>query len=923
MRITTAFCFAASVFLFTGAETNSLRIPIQQYTLDNGLRVIVSEDHSAPTYAISVTYNVGSRDEHKGRTGFAHLFEHMMFQGSENVGKGEHFILVLNNGGSMNGTTSQDRTNYFEAFPSNQLDLGLFLEADRMRSLAVNESNLANQRNAVQEEKRLGEDNQPYGQVEDTLNELAYGNFANAHSVIGSMDDLNAATVKDVQDFFRTYYAPNNAVLTLVGDVDPAAALAKVKQYFGRIPRQPAPPVPDLAEAPPSGEKRKTLEDGFARLQRVDVGYRNVPGDTPDDWALSVASEILGDGQSSRLYQALIKEKHLAVNAGSFELDHRGPSLFQVVALIAPGKDEKDVEAEILSQIDRLKNEPVADWELQKARMLFKRSNAQQMRSTLARAIEIGQDTVFYNDPALVDSVEQKIDAVTKEDIQRVARKYLTPENRAVVVTVPKPGAATAAGGPPPEQDKSVPLSQVQRMNKAPVSGQVLHVTLPKPVEWKVPNGLTVLLLEDHRLPTVSARITILGAGAVFEPADMPGLASFTAQMLNQGTAKRTSRQIAEEVEGMGGSISSTAPFGSATTFLNATGLSETFPQLMAVAADEMLHASFPEPELAILKQRQKAQLMQSHSQPRFLGDEVFYRAVYGSHPAAVTEPTLSSIDSITPELMRKWHDERYAPQNSILAIAGDVSAAQVREALGSTLGAWKQTDFAAPQPPASKRAETRKVWLVDRPGSVQTRIEIGNIAVKRTDAEYVPLEVMNRIVGGSPASRLFLNLRENKGYTYGAFSSLTATLFAGPWVASADVRSPVTEGAMAAFMDEIRRIRDEKVPAAELEEAKHALVASFALSLENPAELVDRATLLRIYRLPADYWDTFPEKVSAVTADDVQRVARKYIVPETLQIVAVGDAAKIREGMAKFGPVEVRDAQGKIETTPAAPAGQ
>jgi predicted Zn-dependent peptidase len=447
MKTPVLFCAAGlAAVLLAGAETDSLHIPIRQFKLDNGLHVIISEDHSAPTYAISVTYNVGSRDERKGRTGFAHLFEHMMFQGSQNVGKGEHFILVLNNGGSMNGTTSQDRTDFFEAFPSNQLDLGLFLEADRMRSLAVNESNLVNQRNAVQEEKRIGEDNAPYGQAEDTLNELAYGNFANAHSVLGSMDDLNAASVKDVQDFFRTYYAPNNAVVVLVGDVDPTVALARVKKYFGEIPSQQPPPAPDLAEGPPTGEKTKTLEDPFAQLPRIDMGFRNVPGDTPDDWALSVLAEILGDGQSSRLYQSLVKGKELVVGVESFEWDHRGPSLFQVQATVRPGKNVNDVKAAILAEIDRMKTEPVADWEMRKARLLFKRSNVQQLQSTLSRAIEIGEFAVFYDDPDLINTAQQKIEAVTKDDVQRVARKYLTAENRAVVISIPKPKTAAAGG---------------------------------------------------------------------------------------------------------------------------------------------------------------------------------------------------------------------------------------------------------------------------------------------------------------------------------------------------------------------------------------------------------------------------------------------------------------------------------------------
>jgi zinc protease len=471
-----------------------------------------------------------------------------------------------------------------------------------------------------------------------------------------------------------------------------------------------------------------------------------------------------------------------------------------------------------------------------------------------------------------------------------------------------------AAAGFAQDNDKAIPLSKVERKGNAPVSNEVLRVSLPKPVELKLPNGLTVLVLENHRLPTVTARLTILGAGAVFEPADMPGLASFTAQMLNQGTATRSSRQIAEEVEGMGGSINAAAPFGSSSTVFSASGLSETFPQLMALASDILLHPAFPDSEMAQLKQRQKAQLMAMHGQPRFLALQVFSSAVYGAHPAAVVAPTVASIDAMTPELLRKWHDERYVPQNAILGIAGDVTVDQARTAL-STLKEWKKTDLASPQPPQSKAADTKKVWLVDRPNSVQTTLMLGNIAVTRTDPDYIPLVVMDRIIGGSPASRLFLNIRENKGYAYDPSSFLSATLFAGPWGASANVRTDVTDGAMTEFLNEIRRIRDEAAPAAELEEAKHALVASFALSLESPSELLDRATLLLVYHLPADYWDTYPAKISAVTAGDVQRVARKYLNPDSLQVVAVGDAAKIRDGLAKFAPVEVREAQGKLET--------
>lgn len=417
----------------------SIQIPIQQYKLDNGLRVFVSEDHSAPTYSISVTYNVGSHNERQGRTGFAHLFEHMMFQGSENVGKGEHMILVQNNGGELNGTTNENRTNYFESFPSNQLDLGLFLEADRMRSLAVNQANLDNQRDAVREERRLGVDNQAYGKTFEVVQDTAYDNFANKHSVIGSMEDLKAATLTDVQEFFRTYYAPNNAVLTLVGDVKPEQALGKVKQYFGSIPSRQIPPGPDLSEPKQQGERRKTLEDSFAQTPRIDVVYRIPAGNTPDWYAMYVLGNVLGSGQSSRMYQGLVKDKELAVSASAFADESRGPSLFGLGIQARPGKDLKEVEKQAYAEIDRLKSEPIADWELEKVRMASKRQTAQRLEGTLYRAIFIGQMAVYYNDPNLINQRFDKISSVTREDIQRVAKLYLTEDNRTVITTLPQP----------------------------------------------------------------------------------------------------------------------------------------------------------------------------------------------------------------------------------------------------------------------------------------------------------------------------------------------------------------------------------------------------------------------------------------------------------------------------------------------------
>jgi predicted Zn-dependent peptidase len=428
------------------AQAQGPRVDFKETTLKNGLRVITVEDHSAPVVAVSITYNVGSRNERQGRTGFAHLFEHMMFKGSENVGSGEHFLLVFNNGGSMNGTTNEDRTNYFEILPANQLDLGLFLEADRMKSLAITKENLDNQRNAVQEERRLGVDNQPYGKSGEIQQELIYDNFAYKHSVIGSMDDLNAATVEDVSEFFKMYYAPNNATLVLVGDFKTADALAKIRSNFESIPRQPDPPAVDMTEPAQKAERRANVDDVLARAPQVALAYKAVPGNTADFYALQVLSAVLQSGQSSRLYQKLVKEQEKVTGVGGFMDEKRGVGAFYSNATLRPGAKTEDIEATIYAEIDRLKKEPIADWELQKAKNTTRRNLINGLQSSLSRAITIGQYTTYYNEPNLINERLSKVAAVTKEDVQRVANKYLIDTNRTVVITMPKAKAKPATG---------------------------------------------------------------------------------------------------------------------------------------------------------------------------------------------------------------------------------------------------------------------------------------------------------------------------------------------------------------------------------------------------------------------------------------------------------------------------------------------
>ena len=432
-----AITFIIGCLVSLQAWSSSPRVEFTESTLKNGLRVQLARDTTAPVIALNFAYAVGSKDEREGLTGFAHLFEHMMFKGSENVGDGEHFYQIFSSGGVMNGTTSPDITLYFETLPANQLELALFLEADRMRSLEISQENLDNQRQAVQEERRLRIDNRPYGRSNERLSELVFDNFAYKHSPIGTMEDLNAASVEDIARFFKTYYAPNNAILSLVGDFDPKEAMRLIRKYFEPIPRQPDPPAVNLIEPPQTQERRETIKDQLARMPHMFIVYKTVKGNTPDQYAIEVLSSILQGGDSSRLYQRLNKELELVAGIGGYPDERIGTSTLVISATVRPDRKPEQVEAAIYEEIEKLKREPIADWEMQKAKNATRLGYFNSIRGADDRATTLGSLTVKFNDPNLINTKVDKLAAVTAADVQRVAKQYLQQKNRSVLLTLP------------------------------------------------------------------------------------------------------------------------------------------------------------------------------------------------------------------------------------------------------------------------------------------------------------------------------------------------------------------------------------------------------------------------------------------------------------------------------------------------------
>jgi zinc protease len=427
-------------------QTHEVSIRVERHRLDNGLRVVLNPDSTVPTVAIAVYYDVGSRNEVPGHSGFAHLFEHMMFQGSQNVGKGEHFQLVMNRGGSVNGTTSDDRTNYFETLPSNELALGLWLEADRMRSLAITQDNFENQRQTVMEERRQSYDNRPYMQSMLRINELAFGDyFPYAHSTIGDMRDLQAASLPEVQQFFNTHYAPNNAVVSIAGDFEPQAALALVKQYFGAIPAAQITPLTTPDPAPQTAERKDSIQDPLAELPAFHVAYHIPTYRQPDHYALELLATVLGDGESSRLYQKLVKQKEILQEIAVNTDDRRGPDLFSFWGITAQGQSPQAAQKLIYAELNAIAQKGITARELTKAHNRIRAEFAFGLETNLARATHLAEFETFYGDASLLKAELARYSAVTAADVKRVAAQYFAPTNRTVLDVVPVKAAPQSA----------------------------------------------------------------------------------------------------------------------------------------------------------------------------------------------------------------------------------------------------------------------------------------------------------------------------------------------------------------------------------------------------------------------------------------------------------------------------------------------
>jgi zinc protease len=894
-------------------------ISYERYKLGNGLEVLLHEDHKLPIVAVDIWYHVGPVKERAGRTGFAHLFEHMMFEGSKHVGEKAHDKYLESVGATdINGTTDFDRTNYFETVPSNQLELALWLESDRMGFLldTLDRARLTNQRDVVRNEKRQGE-GRPYGVVDD---ELYHQLFPKGHpyygDVIGSHADIEAARLNDVREFFKQYYVPNNATMAIAGDYDPATIKPLIEKYFGPIPEGSEVPETPVVTPRITEERRAQVTD-TVQLPKVILAWLSAPAFTPGDADADIASHILGAGKSSVLYRELVYKQQIAQSVECYDESLKLASPFVCEMIAKPNVTPEKLEAEAEKVIAELgENGPTAD-EVDWARNREETeliSGLQRLGGFGGVADQLNYFNQYTGDPGYLPKDLARYDAVTAASVQKYVQETLGKDQRVVIYGVPGKKVLNDVPRSPEDTDADVKINpehtpefeaaQAWRATP-PKPGPQRPLALPKPTVFALPNGLTVYLVERHELPIVSAALVTL-AGSAENPLDRPGLAGMTAALLTEGTATRSAEEIANAASALGAELTNSSDADSARIRISL--LSKNAGKGLDLIADCAEHPTFAGADLERTRAQRLTSLLQQQDSPFQLAQRVGVLNLYGSSNPYGYDAlgTQASVRSVTREETAEFHDRHYGPRDSLLELTGDLTPAEARKIANEAFGAWSSTAVAAPLP-AAPATPKKKILLVDKPGSPQTALLTFGVGPQRNSPDYPAAMVMDMALGGLFSSRINMNLRETHGYTYGAFSFFNSYRGTGPFIAGALVRSDVTAPAAEQLFLELDGIHSRPLTDAELRLSKDFLIHSLPGEFEG-ADGVNRGLAdLWLFGLPIDYYAKLPAQVESVTSADAQQAAEKYVRPENLLVVAVGDKAKIESGLKdlKLGPVE------------------
>jgi len=899
----------------------TLQVAYEKFALPNGLEVILVEDHKLPIVAVNLWYHVGPANEAPGLTGFAHLFEHMMFSATKHAPRGLVDQLFEGAGATdSNGSTDFDRTNYYDTLPSNQLELALWAHADRMGYLldVLDQKALSNQQDVVRNERRQVVENEPYGIVHEAFMQQLFPKSHPYHAnIMGSHADIQSAKLGDIRDFFTRFYAPNNASLVIAGDIDKAAARALVTKYFGTFKRG-ADVAPLVVVTPPITSERRLVVADRVELPRVIMGWLTSPAFTAGDAELAVAAQILSGGKASRLYKSLVYDKQLAQDVGAWQSAYALSSIFSVDVTARPGFSADDVEAAIDAELAALCEHGPTEAEVERARS--------QIETELLTSVEkIGGDGLadtmnrynqYVGDPGYLGKDLERYRSVTALDVQRVLNEQLRKESRVVVHGVPgTPVLPAEVPTPPAPKGKRVKSEGINPdepwRHKVPAPGPAPRISLPVGESFKLANGLTVMHHANHSLPLVAAEL-IVRSGAGANPAHLPGLADFTASMLDEGTLTRSAPQIADAIAQLGASLDIGS--GADTSRASLLALKANFAGTLAIVADLIQHPAFPEIEVERQRASRLGQLSQQREDADATADLAAAAAIYGAgHPFAYGG--LGSEDAIRTTSradMQAFWERHYKPDNAALVVAGDITLDEVKALAEASFGSWKPGAPAAGAQPVANTTPARVV-LVDHPGATQTALRVTAPGVARSTPDFAAIEVMNAALGGLFTSRINNNLREEKGYTYGIFSQFDYRRTPGPFEVSGSVRADVTGASVSEIFKEIRDMQATHLPPPELDNARNAQVLSLPGLFDTNHSMASSLASIYVYDLPQDYYCTLAQQFSTVTVEEVQSVARTYLKPESLVVVAVGDRKKIEPQLRKLnlGAFEVRDRDG------------
>ncbi len=903
----------------------------ETYTLPNGLQVITHEDHRLPLVAVDLWYHVGPLNERPGRTGFAHLFEHMMFEGSEHVGEKAHIKDVQAAGATdVNGTTDFDRTNYFETVPSNQLDLALWLESDRMGFLmeGLNRNLLTNQRDVVRNERRQGE-GQPYNLAEEEQYHLL---FPKEHpyyaSVIGSHADIESARVADVRDFHQQFYTPNNASIAIAGDFDPRVLKEQLTKYFGPIPKGPAVPPVNVTTPPITSQRRSTVTD-TVQLSQIRIAWLTPAAYTPGSYDVSDAIFALGGAKASRLDQALVYNSQVAQSVSCSNNALKLTGVAECTVTAKPGVKLEDLEATVWNEIGKLQTPGPTAAEIEAAKagnITRKIVGLQRLGGFGGVADTLDQYNQYTGDPGFLPRDVAMAEAVTPDSARAAAAKYLTKDAAVVVYTVPGKKVVNDVPRSPADTDAAVTITNPytpafeasQDWRKTmPQPGPVPQVHLPVPATFTLENGLKVLVVENHALPVLSAAM-VVRAGSDSNPAGKGGLATLTTELMGDGTESRSLQKLAEEQEMLGTQISPAASMDGSTTSI--TVLTNNASGGLNLLSDVLEHPAFRTDDLERRRKQRLVRIGQETDNVQQIAFRVGPKLVFGDQPyGAAATGTTESIRSLQAADVAAFYKRHYGPQDAALVLAGDVTQAQARQLAVKYFGSWSGTASAAVTLPPAPAAQSTRIVIVDKPGAPQTALFAFGLGVPANSPETPVIRIANYTLGGSFASRINMNLREQHGYTYGAQSSYQGFRAGGEFFAGGLVRTDITASAAKELMSEIRNFPSHPPTAEELSAAKTASIQSLPGTFETTGATAGAVGSLFLYNRPLDYYAALPAMYSAVTSDDVARITKADLHPDQLVIVAAGDRSKIEPGLkdAGLGPVEVRDINGTVVTTP------